>query len=58
MKMTEQINTALIGCGKVGDTHAQALASLPESRFVAVYYSLNEKERIDVTIQSRYHRFR
>lgn len=32
-----QIGTALIGCGKVGDTHARALASLPESRFVAVY---------------------
>jgi UDP-N-acetyl-2-amino-2-deoxyglucuronate dehydrogenase len=37
LKMTGQINTALIGCGKVGDTHAQALAGLPESRFVAVY---------------------
>ncbi len=32
----EKVATALIGCGKVGDTHAQALASLPESRFVAV----------------------
>ncbi len=31
------INTALIGCGKVGETHAQALASLDESRLVAVY---------------------
>ena len=32
----ERIATALVGCGKVGDTHAQALASLPESRLVAV----------------------
>ncbi len=34
-----KINTALVGCGKVGDTHAQALATLDESRFVAVYDS-------------------
>lgn len=33
----DQVGTALIGCGKVGDTHARALSSLPESRFVAVY---------------------
>ena len=33
----DQIGTALIGCGKVGDTHAQAFASLKESRFRAVY---------------------
>jgi predicted dehydrogenase len=31
------IGCALIGCGKVGATHAQALASLPEARFVAAY---------------------
>jgi UDP-N-acetyl-2-amino-2-deoxyglucuronate dehydrogenase len=31
-----RINTALIGCGKVGDTHAQALSTLEESRLVAV----------------------
>jgi UDP-N-acetyl-2-amino-2-deoxyglucuronate dehydrogenase len=31
------VNTALIGCGKVGDTHAQALAALDESRLVAVF---------------------
>jgi predicted dehydrogenase len=31
-----QVRTALIGCGKVGQIHAQALASLPESDFVAV----------------------
>jgi UDP-N-acetyl-2-amino-2-deoxyglucuronate dehydrogenase len=31
------IGTALIGCGKVGDTHAQALKSLDESHFVAAY---------------------
>jgi UDP-N-acetyl-2-amino-2-deoxyglucuronate dehydrogenase len=31
----ERLRTALIGCGKVGQTHAQALAALPESDFVA-----------------------
>lgn len=30
------IRTALVGCGKVGQIHAEALASLPESEFVAV----------------------
>ncbi len=30
------IRTALIGCGKVGQIHAAALSSLPESEFVAV----------------------
>lgn len=31
-----RLRTALIGCGKVGLTHAQALSRLPESEFVAV----------------------
>jgi UDP-N-acetyl-2-amino-2-deoxyglucuronate dehydrogenase len=30
------LRTALIGCGKVGQIHAQALRELPESEFVAV----------------------
>ncbi len=30
-----RIGTAIIGCGKVGDTHAQAMQSLEESHFVA-----------------------
>jgi predicted dehydrogenase len=30
------LRTALVGCGKVGDIHAQALRDLPESEFVAV----------------------
>ena len=30
------LRTALIGCGKVGQIHAAALASVPESQFVAV----------------------
>jgi predicted dehydrogenase len=30
-----RVRTALVGCGKVGAIHAQALASLPESDFVA-----------------------
>ena len=34
--VTEPITTALIGCGKVGATHARALAKLPGSRLVAV----------------------
>ncbi len=32
----ERLRTAIIGCGKVGDTHAMALQTLPESEFVAV----------------------
>ena len=35
--MTETIRTALVGCGKVGDTHAQALQALPQSEFVAAF---------------------
>lgn len=31
-----KVRTALIGCGKIGGIHAAALASLPESDFVAV----------------------
>ena len=31
----DRIRTALVGCGKVGHTHAQALATLPDSDFVA-----------------------
>ena len=32
----DRVRTALVGCGKVGQIHAQALAALPESEFVAV----------------------
>jgi UDP-N-acetyl-2-amino-2-deoxyglucuronate dehydrogenase len=32
----DRVGTALIGCGKVGDTHAQAFQALEESSFVAV----------------------
>jgi predicted dehydrogenase len=31
-----KIRTGLIGCGKIGPAHAAALASLPESEFIAV----------------------
>ena len=31
----ERLRTALVGCGKVGQIHAQALALIPESEFVA-----------------------
>ena len=34
--VNEPITTALIGCGKVGATHARVLAKLPGSRLVAV----------------------
>ncbi len=34
--LMQQIRTALIGCGKVGQIHAAALRELPESEFVAV----------------------
>ena len=34
--MPEKVRTGLIGCGKVGQTHAQALSTLPESKLVAV----------------------
>ena len=34
--MPEKIRTGLVGCGKVGQTHAQALSTLPESELVAV----------------------
>src|SRR3954468_6057640 len=30
-----RVRTALVGCGKVGGIHAEVLASLPESEFVA-----------------------
>lgn len=30
------LRTAIVGCGKVGETHAMALRDLPESRFAAV----------------------
>jgi len=33
----KKIGTGIIGCGKVGHTHAQAYNILPESDFVAVY---------------------
>ncbi len=35
--MTKTIRTALVGCGKVGQTHAQALQALPQSEFVAAF---------------------
>jgi predicted dehydrogenase len=37
------VRTALVGCGKVGQIHAGALATLPESRFVAVCDSSAER---------------
>src|SRR4051812_42364578 len=37
------VRTALVGCGKVGQLHAAALASLPESTFAAVCDSSAER---------------
>ena len=34
--MTNKIRTALVGCGKVGHTHAMALQTLANSQLVAV----------------------
>jgi UDP-N-acetyl-2-amino-2-deoxyglucuronate dehydrogenase len=34
--LTQEIRTAIYGCGKVAATHAAALAALPASRFVGV----------------------
>lgn len=39
----ETIATAIIGCGKVADAHAQAYKSLPESRFIGVYDVNNDR---------------
>jgi UDP-N-acetyl-2-amino-2-deoxyglucuronate dehydrogenase len=41
----EPVTTALIGCGKVGATHARALAELPGSRLVAVCSRSEERAR-------------
>ncbi|MBN1221196.1 MAG: Gfo/Idh/MocA family oxidoreductase [Anaerolineae bacterium] len=41
--MTQRIRTALVGCGKVGHTHAQALKAFPQSDFVAVCSRSREK---------------
>lgn len=32
----KQLRTGIVGCGKVGDFHAKAFASLPQSQFAAV----------------------
>ncbi len=39
----QPVRTALIGCGKIGHTHAAALRELPESDFVAVCDSSAER---------------
>jgi predicted dehydrogenase len=46
-----RLRTALIGCGKVGQIHAEALRDLPESEFVAVCDSQPERAR---TFAERY----
>jgi predicted dehydrogenase len=43
--VSEAVTTALIGCGKVAATHARALASLPDSRLVAVCARNAERAR-------------
>jgi UDP-N-acetyl-2-amino-2-deoxyglucuronate dehydrogenase len=39
----EKIKTGIIGCGKIAQTHANALASLPESEFVCAFSRTKEK---------------
>jgi len=39
----KKIKTAIIGCGKVADTHARAFMNIPNSEFVAVYGRNKEK---------------
>jgi UDP-N-acetyl-2-amino-2-deoxyglucuronate dehydrogenase len=39
------VGTAIIGCGKVGKTHSQALKSLDESNFVAVFDVLPDRAK-------------
>ena len=41
--MTTTASTALVGCGKVGHTHARALRALPQSRFIAVCDPMEER---------------
>lgn len=43
--MTRRLRTAIIGCGKVGHTHALALQQLPQSQLVAVYDVMLERAR-------------
>ena len=40
-----RVRTAIVGCGKVGEIHAEALSRLPESDFVAVCDA--QRERAD-----------
>ena len=46
-----KIGAAIIGCGKVADTHARALSTLPESRLVAVH---DHREERAVAMAARY----
>lgn len=39
----DHVRTALVGCGKVGGIHAEVLARLPESRFVAACDASGER---------------
>jgi predicted dehydrogenase len=56
----ERIGTALIGLGKIATAHAEALASLPRSRFLAVFDNDPGRahafgERYGVRVCSRIH---
>src|SRR4051794_32864399 len=39
----DRVRTALVGCGKVGQIHAEALGSLPNSEFVAVCDGMTDR---------------
>jgi UDP-N-acetyl-2-amino-2-deoxyglucuronate dehydrogenase len=41
--MTEKLRFGLVGCGVIGPTHAQAIASLPDAQLVAVTDIIPEK---------------
>ena len=41
----QKVRTAIIGCGKVSDMHAEALKNTPEAQFVAVYSRSPEKAK-------------
>jgi predicted dehydrogenase len=44
--MSYRLRTGLVGCGKIGHTHARALSGLPQSTFVAVCDSVPERAEL------------
>jgi UDP-N-acetyl-2-amino-2-deoxyglucuronate dehydrogenase len=52
----ERIGAAIIGCGKVADTHAQALSNLEESRFIGVF-DIDQDRRMNFAQKYGIHSF-